>query len=60
MSKPSDLQRNASTAAAVFAAIEAINSGQWDGWLHRLRGAIVTRTQTDEYEATLVAGEPTP
>jgi len=44
--------------AAAFAAIEAINSGRWDRYLHRLRGAINVRVQTDAYQATLVAGKP--
>lgn len=43
------------TDAAVFAAIEAITEGQWDRYLHRLRGAIALRCETDEYRGTLVA-----
>lgn len=46
------------TDAAVFAAIEAITEGQWDRYLHRLRGAIALRCETDEYRATLVATRP--
>ena len=44
--------------AAAFAAVEAIDSGAWDRYLHRIRGAIFMRTQTDEYQETLIAGEP--
>lgn len=46
------------SAAAAFAAIEAIQSGEWDRFLSRLRGAINQRTQTDEYKSTLIAGAP--
>ena len=47
-----------SEAAAAFAAVEAIMEGRWDRYLHRVRGAIVLRTRTDEYQATLVAARP--
>ena len=43
-------------SAAAFAAVEAIMAGRWDKYLHRIRGAINLRTQTDEYQATLIAG----
>jgi hypothetical protein len=42
--------------AAAFAAIEAIEAGKWDHVLHRVRGAIFLRTKTEEYGATLIAG----
>jgi len=44
------------TQAQVFAALEAISAGQWDRWLHRIRGAIVVRTQTDDYQNSIIAG----
>lgn len=51
---------SASEQAAAFAAVEAIMEGKWDAYLHRVRGAIVLRTQTGEYQATLVAGDQRP
>jgi len=42
--------------AAAFAAVEAIMEGRWDRYLGRIRGAVHLRTQTDEYQATLIAG----
>jgi hypothetical protein len=57
--KPSDgepFSRESAAQAAAFAAVEAIMAGEWDLYLARVRGALVRRTQTDEYQATLVAG----
>lgn len=42
--------------AAAFAALQAIEEGEWDRFLHRLLGAINMRRQTDEYRAHIVAG----
>lgn len=50
-------ERSDSTAAAAFSAIEAIASGEWDHFLHRLRGAIEMRCRTEDYRDSLVAGE---
>ena len=44
------------TNPAAFAAMEAIEAGEWDRFLHRLHGAIHMRQRTGEYKATLVAG----
>lgn len=44
--------------AAAFAAAEAIMEGRWDRYLNRVRGAIILRTQTDDYQATLIAAVP--
>lgn len=41
----------------VFACIEAIQSGAFDDWLHRIRGAVITRARTQEYLDTLVVGD---
>lgn len=41
----------------VFSAVDRIEAGDWDNLLHRLKGAIILRQQTDEYKATLIAGE---
>ena len=43
------------TAAAAFAAVEVIMSGEWDRYLHRVRGACILRARTDEYQATLIS-----
>lgn len=51
-------QEKPMSAAAAFAAVEAIMSGEWDRYLHRIRGACMLRAQTDEYQATLIAGDP--
>lgn len=42
--------------AAAFAALEAIESGQWDRFLLRLQAAIKQRRQTDDYRRHIVAG----
>ena len=44
-----------SNEAAAFAALQAIEAGEWDRFLHRLIGAINMRRDTDEYRAHLVA-----
>lgn len=49
-------ESGSAAAAAAFAAIEAITSGEWDRYLHRIKGAIVTRQNTDAYQDTLIAG----
>jgi hypothetical protein len=46
-----------SQQAAAFAALEAIESGAWDRYLLRLRGAIEQRRRTPDYAAHIVAGE---
>lgn len=38
------------SAAAAFAAIEAITAGEWDRYLLRLRGAVVQRLRSGGYE----------
>lgn len=53
-------EKSDSTAAAAFAAIEAIASGEWDRYLIRLRGAIEMRGRTKDYRAHLVAGMDRP
>lgn len=40
-----------------FAALDHIEKGDWDRWLHRLHGAIHQRQQTPEYKATLIVGQ---
>jgi hypothetical protein len=45
-----------SISAAAFAALTAIESGEWDRFLLRLRAAIEQRRQTDDYRAHIVAG----
>lgn len=42
-------------AAAAFAAIEAVQSGDWDNFLLRLRAAIINRLRTDAYYEHLTA-----
>lgn len=42
-------------AAAAFSAIEAIQSGDWDHFLLRLRAAIIDRLRTDAYYEHLTA-----
>jgi hypothetical protein len=45
--------------AAAFAALTAIESGEWDRYLLRLRTAIERRRGTDDYKAHIVAGSAT-
>lgn len=45
-----------SQQAAASAALTAIESGDWDRFLLRLRAAIEQRRQTPEYQRTLIAG----
>lgn len=47
---------NATTAQA-FAILTGIETGQFDRFLHRFRGAINIRTQTPEYLASLLASQ---
>ena len=42
--------------AAAFAALQAIQSGEWDRYLIRLQAAIFHRRQTEEYRDHIVAG----
>lgn len=44
-------------AAEAFAAFDHIEAGDWDAFLHRLHGAIHLRQQTEDYRATLIAGD---
>lgn len=54
------------SAAAVFAATEAIRAGEWDDYLHVVFGEIAKRQRTSEYReriidrASLRASEPEP
>ena len=43
-------------AAAAFAALEAIQSGEWDRYLLRLRAAINERMKTEGYRDHIVVG----
>jgi hypothetical protein len=43
--------------AAAFAALEAIEAGDWDRFLLRLRAAIEARRKTEEYQAHIIAGD---
>lgn len=52
--------RASANQAAAFAALEAIQAGEWDRYLHRFKGAIVTRCATDEYKASIIAGLQAP
>lgn len=49
-----------SAASESFSALDAIESGRWDAYLHRLHGAIHQRQSRAEYKATLVAGPSEP
>jgi hypothetical protein len=44
-----------SEQAAAFAALTAIETGDWDRYLLRLQAAIRRRLLTEEYKRTLVA-----
>lgn len=44
-------------APAAFAALTAIEAGEWDRFLLRLRAAIEQRRRTDAYKAHLIAGD---
>jgi hypothetical protein len=46
--------------AAAFAALNAIEAGDWDRYLLRLRAAIDMRRETAAYKATLIIGEGRP
>lgn len=48
-----------SIATETFSALDRIESGDWDRYLHRLHGAIHLRQRTDEYKATLIAAQCT-
>lgn len=50
--------RESANQAAAFAALEAIMSGAWDRYLHRFKGAVTTRSNTDEYQNSIIAGRP--
>lgn len=54
--EPRYTEERPSSGAAAFAAVEAIMAGEWDRYLHRVRGACMLRAKTDEYQATLIAG----
>lgn len=45
-----------SATAAAFAALEAIEAGEWDRYLLRLRAAIEQRRKTCDYAKHIVAG----
>jgi len=47
---------NADQSAAAFAALEAIQSGDWDRFLLRLRSAIEQRRATQGYRDHIIAG----
>ena len=46
--------------AAAFAAMEAIESGEWDRYLLRLRAAIEQRRKTQEYRDHIIVGKTQP
>jgi hypothetical protein len=46
-----------SAASESFSALERIEAGDWDQFLHRLHGAIHLRQKTEEYRAKLIAGD---
>jgi len=45
-------------SAAAFAALQAIQAGEWDRFLLRLRAAIRARIDTDDYQGSLRARRP--
>lgn len=47
------------SGAAAFAALEAIQSGQWDRFLTRLQAALSARMRTPEWQHHIVAGDTT-
>lgn len=49
-----------SAESAAFTALEAIQSGEWDRYLLRLRAAIEARRQTADYRRHIIAGNPPP
>jgi hypothetical protein len=42
--------------ATAFAALQAIESGEWDKYLLRLKAAIIARMRTEGYAQHLIAG----
>lgn len=46
-----------SDASEAFSAIDRIEAGDWDQFLHRVHGAIHLRQRTEAYRAKIIAGQ---